>query len=247
MRGTSIMAERTRLMRQNAGAFIERRGFLKMAGAAAAYTAFRAVEYTATEAFTRAVVDPALAERPTGPHFATPVSLEAVKASAPDSAVRIAAEAWQEKKSVEHVIHALRKAGQDARYTLAGADTAGRLCVTRQGAGSRRLWGYSVEGMPMGARPDNPALGMFLQERYQKVTGDPLLENVVLFPTSPDLPGKFRYVGFAASDGKQIIGVTMPSDPAPIESSDRGPARREPSVRRMIGRQPANRPLSISA
>ena len=239
----------TGLMRRNAGAFIPRRGFLRLAGAAAAYSVVRSGEYAVTETFTRLVVDPALADRMAGLHLATPVSLKALKASAPESAIRIAAEAWRENPAIEYVIHALRKAGQHSRYTLAAEDSAGRVCIVHQGAGSRRLWNYAVEGIPMDARPDDPGLGAFLLRRYVRAhrSSDPLLENVALFPARADLPDKFRYVGFAATDGRQIIGVTVPSDPVRSGSDGNDPAHQGPSNRQRIDRQPANQPRLLSA
>ncbi len=239
----------TGLMRRNAGAFITRRGFLRLAGTAATYSMVRSGEYAVTETFTRLVVDPALADRITGLHLATPVSLRALEASAPESAVRIAAEAWRENPAIEYVIHALGKAGQHSRYTLAAEDSAGRLCVARQGAGSRRLWEYSVEGIPMDVRPDDPGMGAFLLRRYVRVhrSSDPLLENVALFPARPALPDRFRYVGFAATDGRQIIGVTVPSDPVRSGADGNDPAHQEPSNRQRIDRQPANQPRLLSA
>ena len=236
--------EATGLMRRDAGSFIGRRRFLQLAGSAVTYGIVRGAEYTATETFTRTVVDPALED---GPHFATASNMP-IERRAPSSPIRIAAEAWKENPSIDHVVRALQETDQDDRYTIAAPDSVGRLCIVCQGGGSRRLWGYDVIGRLMVQRPDNPALGAFFEARYRRALGvaEPLIENVVVFPGRADLPGRFRYVGFAATEGGRIIGVTEPSERLRSPASEPGPVGQEPSGRHMNDRLPASRPLSIN-
>lgn len=232
-----------RKMVAGASTSISRRKFIGYSLFAAGWMADKAVDKLAIDPF----VDPLL-EKPMPRHFATPTSLKALETMPGTAPVRVAAEAWREKQSIEHVVGALRKAGQDDRFTVAELDSMGRLCITCQGAGARRLWDYDLIGRPMGDRPDNPALGAFLHERYREAmaAADPMLQNVVLFPGKEGLPGKFRYVGFAASDGRRVIGVTVPSDRARFGSGSRDPEGQGSSGRPATLRQRTTRPAELS-